>query len=45
MLSYPLNIFNSKRKMKEEKKIYKKLVTKFKSLIENWGGLRPIDLS
>lgn len=42
MLSYPLNIFDSKRNTEEEKKIYKKLVAKFKSLIENWGGLRPI---
>lgn len=42
MLSYPLNIFDSKRNTKEEKKLYKKLVAKLKSLIENWGGLRPI---
>jgi len=42
MLSYPLNIFNSKRNTKEEKKLYKRLVAKLKSLIENWGGLRPI---
>jgi hypothetical protein len=42
MLSYPLNIFDSKRNTKEEKKLYKKLVTKLKSLIENWGELRPI---
>jgi hypothetical protein len=42
MLSYPLNIFDSKRNTKEEKKLYKKLVAKFKSLIENWGRLRPI---
>lgn len=42
MLRYPLNIFDSKRNTKEEKKLYKKLVAKFKSLIENWGGLRPI---
>jgi hypothetical protein len=42
MLSYPLNIFDSKRNTKEEKKLYKRLVAKFKSLIENWGGLRPI---
>jgi len=42
MLSYPLNIFDSKRNTKEEKKLYKKLVAKFKSLIKNWGGLRPI---
>ena len=42
MFRYPLNIFDSKRNTKEEKKIFKKLVAKFKSLIENWGGLRPI---
>ena len=42
MLRCPLNIFDSKRNTKEEKKLYKKLVAKFKSLIENWGGLRPI---
>lgn len=42
MLRYPLNIFDSKRNTKEEKKLYRKLVAKFKSLIENWGGLRPI---
>jgi hypothetical protein len=42
MLSYPLNIFDSKRNTKEEKKLYKRLVAKLKSLIENWGGLRPI---
>jgi hypothetical protein len=42
MLRYPLNIFDSKRNTKEEKKLYKRLVAKFKSLIENWGGLRPI---
>lgn len=42
MLRYPLNIFDSKRNTEEEKKLYKKLVAKFKSLIENWGGLRPI---
>lgn len=42
MLRYPLNIFDSKRNTKEEKKLYKKLVAKFKSLIENWGGLRLI---
>ena len=42
MLSYPLNIFDSKRNTNEEKKIYKRLVTKFKSLMENWGGLKPI---
>ena len=42
MLSYPLNIFDSKRNTKEEKKLYNKLVAKFKSLIGNWGGLRPI---
>jgi len=36
------SIFDSKRNTKEEKKFYKKLVTKFKSLIENCGGLRPI---
>jgi hypothetical protein len=42
MLSYPLNIFDSKRNTKEEKKLYKRLVAKFKSLIENWGELRPI---
>jgi len=42
MLSYPLNIFDSKRNTNEEKKIYKRLLTKFKSLMENWGGLKPI---
>jgi hypothetical protein len=42
MLSYPLNIFDSKRNTEEEKKLYKRLVAKFISLIENWGGLRPI---
>jgi hypothetical protein len=42
MLRYPLNIFDSKRNKEEEKKLYKKLVAKFKSLMENWGGLRPI---
>jgi len=42
MLSYPLSIFDSKRNTEEEMKLYKRLVTKFKSLIENWGGLRPI---
>lgn len=42
MLSYPLNIFDSKRNTKEEKKLYKRLVAKFKSLIENWGGLKPV---
>ena len=42
MLSYPLNIFDSKRNTKEEKKLYKRLVAKFKSLIESWRGLRPI---
>ena len=26
----------------EEKKIYKRLVAKFKVLMENWGGLKPI---
>ncbi len=39
MLSYPLNIFDSRRNTKEEKELYKKLVVKLKSLIENWGGL------
>jgi Transposase DDE domain len=42
MLRYPLNIFDSKRNTKEEKKLFKRLVAKFKSLIDNWGGLRPI---
>lgn len=42
MLRYPLNIFDSKRNTEEEKKLYKKLVAKFRSLIDNWGGLRPI---
>jgi Transposase DDE domain len=42
MLSYPLNIFDSKRNTEEEKKLYKRLVAKFISLIENWGRLRPI---
>lgn len=42
MLSYPLNIFDSKRNTKEEKKLYKRLVAKFKSLMENWGGLKPV---
>ena len=42
MLRYPLNIFDSKRNTKEEKRLYNRLVAKFKSLIENWGGLRPI---
>jgi hypothetical protein len=42
ILSYPLNIFDSKRNTEEEKKIYKRLVTKFKVLMENWGGLKPI---
>ncbi len=28
--------------MEEEKKLYKRLVVKFKSLIKNWGELRPI---
>ncbi|AKB52582.1 hypothetical protein MSBRW_3329 [Methanosarcina barkeri str. Wiesmoor] len=42
MLSYPLNIFDSKRNTEEEKKLYGKLVVKFKSLIEKWGELRPI---
>jgi len=37
-----LVIFDSKRNTKEEKKLYEKLVTKFKSLIENCRGLRPI---
>jgi hypothetical protein len=42
MLSYPLNIFDSKRNTKEEKKLYKRLVAKFKSLMENWGELKPV---
>lgn len=42
MLSYPLNIFDSKRNTKNEKKLFKKLATKFKSLIENWEELKPI---
>ncbi len=42
MLSYPLNIFDSKRNTKKEKKLYKRLVAKFKSLMENWGGLKPV---
>ena len=42
MLSYPLNIFDSKRNTEDEKKIFKRLVAKFKSLIENWGELRII---
>jgi len=42
MLSYPLNIFDSKRNTEKEKKLYKRLVTKFKSLIKNWKELRPI---
>jgi hypothetical protein len=45
MLSYPLNIFDSKINTEEEKKLYKNLVAKFKSLIENWGELRILDLS
>lgn len=28
--------------MKEKKKIYSKLVAKFKILLENWGRLKPI---
>jgi hypothetical protein len=42
MLSYPLNIFDSKRNTKEERKLYKRLVAKFKSLMENWGELKPV---
>jgi hypothetical protein len=42
MLSYPLNIFDSKRNTENEKKLFKRLVTKFKSLIKNWKELRPI---
>jgi hypothetical protein len=45
MLSYPLNIFDSKRNTNEEKKLYKRLVTKFKSLMENRGDLNRLDLS
>jgi hypothetical protein len=42
MLSYPLNIFDSKRNSKNEKQLFKKLAAKFKSLIENWEELKPI---
>jgi hypothetical protein len=42
MLSYPLNIFDSKRNTKNEKKLFKKLTIKFKSVIENWEELKPI---
>jgi hypothetical protein len=42
LLSEILNIFDSKRNTEEETKIYKRLVTKFKVLMENWGGLKPI---
>ena len=42
MLSYPLNIFDSKRNTKKEKKLYKRLLAKFKYLMENWGGLKPV---
>lgn len=42
MLSYPLNIFDSKRNTKNEKQLFKKLTAKFKSLIENWEELKPI---
>jgi hypothetical protein len=42
MLSYPLNIYDSKRNTEDEKKLYKRLVAKFKTLIENWGELRII---
>ncbi|MGA9188699.1 MAG: transposase [Methanosarcina sp.] len=42
MLSYPLNIFDSKRNTKEEKKLYKRPMAKFKALMENWRRLRPI---
>jgi hypothetical protein len=31
--------------MEEEKKLYKRLVAKFKYLIVNWGGLDLLDLS
>ena len=42
MLCYPLNIFDSKRNTENEKKLFKRLVAKFKSLIKNWKELRPI---
>jgi len=42
MLSYPLNIFDSKRNTKNEKKLFKKLVAKFTYLIKDWEELKPI---
>ncbi|TFH47386.1 MAG: IS4/IS5 family transposase [ANME-2 cluster archaeon] len=42
MLSYPLVIFDSKKDTEIEKRIYEKLVSKFKSLIKSWRELRPI---
>ena len=42
MLSYPLNIFDSKRNTKNEKHLFKKLAAKFKYLIKNWEELKPI---
>ncbi len=42
MLSYPLQIFDSKKDTEMEKRIYEKLVSKFKSLIKSWRELKPI---
>lgn len=45
MLSHSLNIFDLRRSTKEEKKLYKKLVAKFKSMIEKWSEIIPIRFS
>lgn len=42
MISYPLNIFDAKRDTEKEKKIYKDLFSKFKSLIKRWKELKAI---
>lgn len=42
MLSYPLHIFDSKKNVKKEMEIYRIIVAKLFSLLENWIGLKPI---
>lgn len=42
MLSYPLHIFGSKKNVEKEMDIYRKMVAKLASLLENWTDLRPI---
>ena len=42
MLSYPLQIFDSKKNVGKEMEIYRKIVSKLTSCLENWTDLRPI---